>query len=73
MTRVGAILIGEGIDHWSLAQEFLDNTKKDSFDMPIEKRIVLYRDSYIELHINDVEPMTTDSLNKTQLKDVKHT
>jgi hypothetical protein len=52
MTRVGAILIGEGIDHWKLAQEFLDNETRDRFDLPIEKRVVLYRDTYIELHIN---------------------
>jgi hypothetical protein len=52
MTKVGAILIGEGIDHWKLAQEFLEREAKDKFDMPLEKRIVLYRDSFIELHIN---------------------
>jgi hypothetical protein len=52
MTRVGAILIGDGIDHWKLSQEFLHNEAKDRFDMPLEKRVVLYRDSYIELHIN---------------------
>lgn len=51
MIRVGAILIGEGIDHWKLAQEFLDNQAKDKFGLPVEKRIVLYRDSFVELHI----------------------
>lgn len=56
MPRVGAVLIGEGIDHWKLAQEFIDNTAKDQFGLPVEKRIVLYRDSYIELHINDKWP-----------------
>jgi hypothetical protein len=52
MTRVGAIVIGEGIDHWKLAQEFLDNEERDQFDLPTERRVVLYRDTYIELHIN---------------------
>lgn len=55
MTRVGAILIGDGIDHWKYAQEFIDNCEKDSLGNPVEKRIVLFRDSYIELHVNPLE------------------
>lgn len=49
--RVGGILIGEGIDHWKLAQEFIDQAAKDENGNLIEKRIVLFRDSYLELHI----------------------
>jgi hypothetical protein len=52
MTKVGAILVGEGIDHWKYAQEFLDNEGRDKFDLPTEKRIVLFRDTFIELHVN---------------------
>jgi hypothetical protein len=64
--KVGGFLVGEGIDHWGLAQEFMDREKKDKFDMPIEKRIVLFRDSYLELHINPL-PVTTDSVNQNAL------
>lgn len=60
--RVGGILVGDGIDHWALAQEFIDNTKKDQFDLPVEKRIVLFRDSYIELHIN---PLHKDNVQQS--------
>ena len=54
MIRVGAILIGEGIDHVKLVQEFLDNETKDRFGMPVEKRFALYRDSFVELHIKPI-------------------
>lgn len=50
--RVGAFIIDEGVDHWKLAQEFLDKEGRDKFDLPTEKRIILYRETYIELHIN---------------------
>jgi len=71
MTRVGAIVIGEGIDHWALAQEFIDNQKQDQFGLPAETRVVLHRETYIELHINPVKTLTTDGLNVASLKDWK--
>lgn len=61
--KVGGFLVGDGIDYWALAQEFKDAAK------PTEKRIVLFRETFLELHIN---PITTDELNKNPLlKDVK--
>jgi hypothetical protein len=61
--KVGAIIKNDDIDYWGLAQEFIDNQKTN------ETRITLYRETFIELHINPKKDIgTTDEINVAALR-----
>lgn len=67
--KVGGIVVADGIDYWGLAQEFIDNQKEDQFGLPTETRVILFRETHIELYINPRKDFaTTDEINVSQLR-----